>query len=1200
MRKLFTILSFLFCSVICFGQFPVKQSIGSQNTLVQVPQNADTTLVGGLQAGIINRTFKDTTSANNTNLKYYPGAQIFILTTNTFWIRNSTANMWIEVSNVSVVSQIPPNIGTGFREYSPQVPGFKTFKNSYGLNWDSLTSNSLTPRIDSNLWTTQSKLAAGVKTFQNGIGPYIVGSNLIEFGSAPLYRNTLLDLDYNTLTFSDRVVYDYGTKIEKYRSFQGGTGVVDFIHSNFFTNAVSLGINYTGAVYLDSLSIPGYMNNQIGYWIGVNATGEGSFGLRTENIHSKVSGIFINTTDSLLTDAITFFAKHPPNPNFVAAISSYQTLEPYRILTLHDNKNVTWYGYPSTRNDGSVVSGQSIYYPDASGNMKVGTITFSGGGSTITNIGNGYNVGVSGTNNIKRLRDSTYWKLDSLISGTLHGYIDTSGLFTAVRNTVALYTSSNGLTKVDHDFQLGGSALTGNSSILTSVYSLTINSSNSTQTLAINNTDASTGVGVVVSSINRAIVSSGTTGIQATGTTLGVWAIGSGSGSGLQANATNGNAITGIVFPSSTNTIVNVASLQRLTSSTPANGIGGAISFTVQDLAGTATANTIVSKWADVTHATRTSQFVITGVSSAVTADLLTLSGNGALKLNNYGTGGISGTPAFCLAVDASGNVIEVACGGGGGGGSVNSVAGTTNRITSTGGTDPIIDISASYKGQSSIDTLGTIATGTWNATAIATGKGGNPTAGAIHQVLTKNSSTNYDYSWSEINLAYSSTFRTVAISGGAGTGATIPLAMDDGATVGLSSYTASDFNVSGAGNVTIDYTNGQAATGSVKGFLTAADWTTFNNKGAGTVTTASIVTNQGVSGSVATATTTPAITLSLGALTGVTSLNGLVVTANTGVITTGTWNGTAIAIANGGTGQTTANAAFNALAPSQTSNSGKFMTTDGTNTSWATATGTNPPLSTITDAVAGNTINNLAYAQSWGWSILGSTIGMTFASTSTAAASNSQELVRFSLSGTNSTSSQTTTTAKFFNTHAGTGAVNIAALFQSTGGATNYSAQFPRGKVAFGLAGTETAVLELNGLTSGTATITVPSIAGTPTLTLPTITGTLVQYAETSITSSATPTPTGDARENHLYITALATNPTFAAPSGTAINGNKIIIRCTDNGSARTFTFNSIYEGSTDIPLPSGTTAGLDIYMCLMYNSSNVKWQLVGLTNGF
>lgn len=45
--------------------------------------------------------------------------------------------------------------------------------------------------------------------------------------------------------------------------------------------------------------------------------------------------------------------------------------------------------------------------------------------------------------------------------------------------------------------------------------------------------------------------------------------------------------------------------------------------------------------------------------------------------------------------------------------GTVKSVSGTTNRITSTGGTTPVIDISASYVGQSSITTLGTIITGT-------------------------------------------------------------------------------------------------------------------------------------------------------------------------------------------------------------------------------------------------------------------------------------------------------------------------------------------------------------------------------------------------------------------------------------------------------------------------------------------------------
>lgn len=46
------------------------------------------------------------------------------------------------------------------------------------------------------------------------------------------------------------------------------------------------------------------------------------------------------------------------------------------------------------------------------------------------------------------------------------------------------------------------------------------------------------------------------------------------------------------------------------------------------------------------------------------------------------------------------------------------------------------------------------------------------------------------------------------------------------------------------------------------------------------------------------------------------------------------------VAIANGGTGQTTANAAINALLPSQSSQNGKYLTTDGTNTSWATVSG--------------------------------------------------------------------------------------------------------------------------------------------------------------------------------------------------------------------------------------------------------------------
>ena len=58
----------------------------------------------------------------------------------------------------------------------------------------------------------------------------------------------------------------------------------------------------------------------------------------------------------------------------------------------------------------------------------------------------------------------------------------------------------------------------------------------------------------------------------------------------------------------------------------------------------------------------------------------------------------------------------------------------------------------------------------------------------------------------------------------------TITDAAADGSTKGAASFTAADFDAS-SGNIAIDYTNGQAASSGAKGFLTAADWTTFNAK---------------------------------------------------------------------------------------------------------------------------------------------------------------------------------------------------------------------------------------------------------------------------------------------------------------------------------------------------------------------------------
>jgi hypothetical protein len=69
-------------------------------------------------------------------------------------------------------------------------------------------------------------------------------------------------------------------------------------------------------------------------------------------------------------------------------------------------------------------------------------------------------------------------------------------------------------------------------------------------------------------------------------------------------------------------------------------------------------------------------------------------------------------------------------------------------------------------------------------------------------------------------------------------------------------------------------------ASGSVNGFLSSTDWTTFNNKGSGTVTSVSISSANGFSGS-SSGGATPALTLTT-SITGVLKGNGTAISAAT------------------------------------------------------------------------------------------------------------------------------------------------------------------------------------------------------------------------------------------------------------------------------------------------------------------------------
>ena len=103
-----------------------------------------------------------------------------------------------------------------------------------------------------------------------------------------------------------------------------------------------------------------------------------------------------------------------------------------------------------------------------------------------------------------------------------------------------------------------------------------------------------------------------------------------------------------------------------------------------------------------------------------------------------------------------------------------------------------------------------------------------------------------------------------------------------------------------------------------------------------------------------------------------------------------------------------------------------------------------------------------------------------------------------------------------------------------------------------------------------------------------------IVDPISTSTASSATLTVDSDTTE-FAVLTAQAAALTIAAPTGTPVEGQKLIIRVKDDGSARGITFNAIFR-AIGITLPTTTVASKTTYLGFVYNSTDTKWDAIAV----
>ena len=255
------------------------------------------------------------------------------------------------------------------------------------------------------------------------------------------------------------------------------------------------------------------------------------------------------------------------------------------------------------------------------------------------------------------------------------------------------------------------------------------------------------------------------------------------------------------------------------------------------------------------------------------------------------------------------------------------------------------------------------------------------------------------------------------------------------------------------------------------------------------------------------------------GGTTGLTTSGGPIVSSGT-ITLAGT-----LSVSNGGTGATTSAGAIANILPSQTGNSGKYLTTDGTNTSWSTAGAG----LTVTDDTTTNATRFLTFTSASSGTITSENVASTKLTFNPSSGTLSSTTFVGALTGNASTATSATTATNL------AGGTTGALAYQASAGSTTFLTAGSNGQYLTLTAGvpTWTSLTPVSSFSAGTTGLT-PNTATTGAVTLA---GTLnVANGGTGVTSSsgASSVVLRDANSNITFNNTLPGYTTTTTASGT------------------------------------------------------------------